>query len=323
MTFPQGETDASPLASGRAPGKIILFGEHAVVYGRPAIAAPVFRLQAEAVVYPDPEGVCRVEALDIGQQVMVATAGEDDPFARLVRLVCTALDRPLPPWRMVIRSEIPVASGLGSGAAVATAMARALLAAFGVEWSAAAVSALVYEVEKLHHGTPSGIDNTVIAYGRPVWFVRGQPPMPFAVGAALDLLIGDTGIASPTRLAVADVRRGWEADPSRFEALFDRIAAIVHEARTALAEGDRPRLGALMDANQEALAALGVSSPELERLCAAARAAGAWGAKLSGGGRGGNMIALVDPDRREPVTAALLAAGAHRVVHTTLTPTAQ
>ncbi|MDW8268507.1 MAG: mevalonate kinase, partial [Anaerolineae bacterium] len=109
----------------------------------------------------------------------------------------------------------------------------------------------------------------------------------------------------------------------RFEALFDRIAAIVHEARGALAEGDRPRLGALMDANQEVLAVLGVSSPELERLCAAARAAGAWGAKLSGGGRGGNMVALVDPDRREPVTAALLAAGAHRVVHTTLTPTAQ
>lgn len=318
MTFPPDETLAFALATGRAPGKIILCGEHAVVYGRPAIAVPVFRLQAEALVYPDPEGLCRVEAPDIGRQVVVAAAGEDDPLAHVVRRVCAALERPLPPWRVVVRSEIPVASGLGSGAAVATAMARALLAAFGVEWSAGAISALVYEVEKLHHGTPSGVDNTVIAYGQPVWFVRGQPPTPFAVGAALDLLIGDTGIASPTRLAVADVRRGWQADPPRFEALFDRIAAIVHEARTAIAAGDRPRLGALMDANHEALAALGVSSPELERLCGAARAAGAWGAKLSGGGRGGNMIALVDPDRREAVTAALLAAGARRVIPTTL-----
>jgi mevalonate kinase len=317
MAFSQGKTDTA-LATGRAPGKIILCGEHAVVYGRPAIAAPVFRLQAEAVVYPDPEGVCRVEAPDLGRQLVVATAGENDPLARLVRLLCAALDQPLPPWRVVVRSEIPIASGLGSGAAVATAMARALLAAFGREWSAAAVSALVYEVEKLHHGTPSGIDNTVIAYGQPVWFVRGQPPLPFATGAPLDLLIGDTGVASPTRLTVSDVRRGWEADPARFEALFDRIGAIVYAAREAIAVGDRPRLGALLNANQEALAALGVSSPELERLCAAARAAGAWGAKLSGGGRGGNMIALVDPDRREPVTTALLTAGARRVVLTSL-----
>ncbi len=318
MAFSRGETDVLPLAGGRAPGKIILCGEHAVVYGRPAIAVPVFQLQAEAMVYPDPEGVCRVEAPDIGRQVVVATAADDDPLACPVRLLCTALGRPLPPWRVVVRSAIPVASGLGSGAAVATAMVRALLAAFGVSWSAAELAALVYEVEKLHHGTPSGIDNTVIAYGQPVWFVRGAAPAPFTVGTTFELLIGDTGIASPTRLTVAAVRRGREADPARFEDLFDRIAAIVYEARQALAAGDGPRLGALMNANQEVLAALGVSSPELERLCAAARAAGAWGAKLSGGGRGGNMIALVDDQHRLRVTEALLAAGARRVMATTL-----
>ncbi len=318
MTFSQAETDLLPLGTGRAPGKIILCGEHAVVYGRPAIAVPVSQLQAEAVVYADPEGVCRVEAPDIGRQVVVASAAEDDPLACPVRLLCTALDRPLPPWRVLVRSQIPIASGLGSGAAVATAMVRALLAAFGVSWSAAELSALVYEVEKLHHGTPSGIDNTVIVYGQPVWFVRGATPEPFRVGTPFDLLIGDTGIASPTRLTVAAVRRGREADPARFEALFDRIAALVSEARQALAEGDRPRLGALMNANHEALAALGVSSPELDRLCAAAQAAGAWGAKLSGGGCGGNMIALVDAPNRLRVTEALLAAGACRVVPTTL-----
>ena len=167
----------SPLAVGHAPGKIILFGEHAVVYGRPAIAAPVTQVQAQAFVYPHAE--CVVEARDLHRTIRVAQAPDDDPFALVVRLVCRELDRELPPWRIVAHSDIPVASGLGSGAAIAAAIARALLAGFETDLPPDRLSALVYEVEKLHHGTPSGIDNTVVVYEQPVWFVRGQPPTPF------------------------------------------------------------------------------------------------------------------------------------------------
>lgn len=303
--------DPVPLAVGHAPGKFILCGEHAVVYGRPAIAAPLFELQAQATVYPDRE--CLVVAADIDRRVRVAAAPADDPFARIVRLVCAELERPLPSWRIEVSSEIPIASGLGSGAAIATATARGLLAAFGAALPVERLSALVYEVEKLHHGTPSGIDNTVVVYGRPVWFVRGQAPEPFRVGGSLHLLVGDTGIASPTRLAVGDVRRGWEADRGRYETLFDDMGGLVIRARACIEAGDAAGLGTLLDENQALLVELGVSSPELDRLVGAARVAGALGAKLSGGGRGGNMIALVAPGSERAVGAALLAAGAKRL----------
>ncbi len=176
--------------------------------------------------------------------------------------------------------------------------------------------ALVYEVEKLHHGTPSGIDNTVIAYGQPVYFVRGQPPQTFPIGRPFTLAIADSGIASPTRIAVGDVRRAWEQEPARFEALFDRVAAAVEAARAAIAAGEPERLGRLMDENHALLQETGVSCPELDALVTAARAAGATGAKLSGGGRGGNMIALVTESTASRVAGALRAAGAVHVIVT-------
>ena len=308
----------SPLARGDAPGKIILFGEHAVVYNRPAIAAPVTQVRARADIFP--ARTCTVEAVDLHQRVEVAHAPADDPFARMVRLVCRALQRPLPPWRIVVTSDIPIAAGLGSGAAISAAIGRAMLAAFGAAMPPAELSALVYKVEKLHHGTPSGIDNTVVVYERPVWFVRGQPPVPFAVARPIHLLIADTGVPSPTKIAVGDVRRAWEQDPARFEALFDAVGVIARQARAAIEAGDIPALGPLMNANQDLLSRMGVSSPELDRLILAALEAGALGAKLSGAGRGGNMITLVTEETGAKVAMALRAAGARRVLSTTIGP---
>ncbi|RME85168.1 MAG: mevalonate kinase [Caldilineae bacterium] len=306
----------SPLGVGHAPGKIILFGEHAVVYGRPAIAVPLTQVQAHAEVFPHSR--CVVEAVDLGRRVDVAEATADDPFALVVRLTCAAAARELPPWRIVVHSEIPIASGLGSGAAISAAIARALLDAWDVLLSPAELSRLVYEVEKLHHGTPSGIDNTVVVYATPVWFVKGAEPEPFHIGSPMHFLIADTGVASPTRLTVSAVRAAWEQNRARYEALFDRIGAVATAAREAIEQGDVRQLGSLMDRNQALLAELQVSSPELDRLCRAAREAGALGAKLSGGGRGGNMIALVEPVAVERVAHTLRRAGAVRVLSTLL-----
>ncbi len=308
-----------PLARGDAPGKIILFGEHAVVYGRPAIAAPVQQVRARAEVWP--AAACVVEAVDLARSVVAADAPADDPFARIVRLTCEALKRPLPPWRIRVTSEIPIAAGLGSGAAISAAIVRAMLAGFGAPLDDAAISSLVYEVEKIHHGSPSGIDNTVVVYGRPVWFVRGKSPRPFAVARPVHFVIADTGVASPTRVAVGDVNRAWKQDKSRYEALFDAAEAIAGQARAAIERGDIRALGPLMDENQRVLVEMGVSSPELARLIRAARAAGALGAKLSGAGRGGNMIALVEEENADQVHRALIAAGAVRVISTTVPPT--
>ena len=312
------------LGRGRAAGKIILFGEHAVVYGRPALAVPVAQVQATATVEAGAAGTgLIILAEDLGEQIALRDAPADHPLAVAARLTLAHLDRGEPDWRVTVRSTIPIAGGMGSGAAVSTALVRALADAANTQYpipnlplSPATISALVYEVEQLHHGTPSGVDNTVIAYGRPVYFVRGRPPQPFPIGRPFVLAIANSGIASPTRIAVADVRRGWEREPTRFEALFDRIAAIVEAARQAIADGEPEKLGPLMDENHALLAGLGVSCPELDALAAAARGAGAAGAKLSGAGRGGNLIALVTAATAPAVAEALRKAGAARVIVT-------
>jgi mevalonate kinase len=319
--------------SASAPGKIILFGEHAVVYGQPALAAPVTdeRVQATATILPSPfgrgaggEGEIWIDARDLGRRYRVEDAPPNDPLAAAVRLTffTLQLSTPHPSLLLTLRSSIPIASGLGSGAAICTALVRALAAYLNSPIANAQVSAIVFETEKLLHGTPSGIDNTVIAYGQPVFFIKGQPPEPFHAAHPFRFLIGDTGLASPTRVAVGDVRAAWEKEPKRFNALFAEIGAIARQAReiieTAMVSETVAALGRLMDRNHALLREINVSCPELEALVGAARGAGAPGAKLSGGGRGGNMIALVTEETEGAVRAALEKAGAKRVIATTV-----
>jgi mevalonate kinase len=178
------------------------------------------------------------------------------------------------------------------------------------------VNAFAYEIETLHHGTPSGIDNTVVTYARPVYFVRGQPIETFHVGQPFTIVIADTGVPAPTRESVGDVRRLWEADRVRWEGVFDRIGEIVRRARIIIESGTGKELGELMNQNHALLQTLTVSSPELDRLVEAARQAGALGAKLSGGGRGGNLIALVEPELSETVSLAIQEAGAKHTIIT-------
>ena len=148
----------------------------------------------------------------------------------------------------------------------------------------------------------------------------GEGLRSFRIAYAFTIVIGDTGIASSTRLTVDDVRVDWQAEPARFEGLFDSVNEIVQAARDAIEGGDVAALGPLMDANQWLLEAMGVSSPELEALCQSARAAGATGAKLSGGGRGGNMIALAPAGSAQTIVAALLATGAVRTIVADVAP---
>jgi mevalonate kinase len=308
------------LGKGQAPGKVILFGEHAVVYGRPALAVPVTQVRAEAVVEPAAlgEGLLLV-AQDLGEEIRLEGAPRNHPLVVAVRLTLTELGlTDPPPWRVTVCSSIPIASGLGSGAAVSAAVARALADAAGRPLSPSALSAIVYQVELLHHGAPSGIDNTVICYEQPVYFVRGQPPCGFSIGRPFTLAIANTGIASSTREAVADVHRAWEREKACFDALFDRIAAIVEQAKAAIPAGIPGSLGPLMDENHALLREIGVSSSALDTLAEAARRAGAGGAKLSGAGRGGNLIALVTDETQEAVAAAMRAAGAVDVIVTTV-----
>jgi mevalonate kinase len=335
------------MSTATAPAKLILCGEHAVVYGRPAIALPLAGIRARAEVVAGRAGTgIVVVARDLRRRWRL----RDDPNSPLSELIARVLahlesapdssDSAPPPTRapdlrITIRSTIPIASGMGSGAAVATALARAIAAHFGYSLPPAEVSALVYASERRFHGTPSGIDNTVVAYEQPILFQRRQaqgaglaasePPAPIIepvqIAAPFTLLLADTGIRSPTRAPVGEVRRRWEAEPARYESLFDQVGAVVSRARTLLAQADIAALGPLLDRNHDLLQQIGVSSPELDALVGAARAAGALGAKLSGAGWGGVMLALVAPGTSAAVQAALEAAGAKRVLKTAIEPT--
>ncbi|MBL7063294.1 MAG: mevalonate kinase [Anaerolineae bacterium] len=310
------------LIQSSAPGKVILFGEHAVVYGRPAIAVPVAQVRATATVEPaPPSSGLTIIAPDVGKSLSLTTAPQEEPLATAARLTLDYLSAPEPDATLTVSSTIPIASGLGSGAAVSTALVRALATFLGRTLKPAEISTLVFKVEKIHHGTPSGIDNTVVAYEQPVYFVQGQPVERLTVGAPFTLLIGDTGARSPTRKVVEHVRRGQRREPAHYDALFDQMGDLADEARRAIERGDVDALGPLMDENHALLIELGVSSPKLNDLVETARFAGALGAKLSGAGRGGNMIALVEDDFAEEVTEALREAGAVRVIHTRVTTT--
>ncbi len=319
-------------AFATAPGKIILCGEHAVVYGRPAIAVPVTQVQARVEIESAASGLT-IRALNQNRTYRYSDLDRSHPVAAIIRLTLAALGvADMPDATLTINSTIPIASGLGSGAAVSTATVRALAKYFDHDLPTQTISELVFQVEKIHHGTPSGIDNTVIAFERPVYFKRPLPSprgdgqgvggeaiiRPFTVPCPFTLVVGDTGIASPTKIAVGDVRKGWEADPTRYEALFDLCGDIAEHAYRLIESGQLEALGPRLTENHAVLRDLTVSSPELDRLVQAALDAGALGAKLSGGGRGGNMIALVTQATAIGVEQALLHAGAKRVIKTVI-----
>ena len=302
-----------------APGKIILFGEHAVVYGRPALAVPVTQVHADVEISDAGanSGGVWIHAQDVNLQAELNTLPSDHPIASVIHnLFFLARVSPFPNLEINISSTIPVAAGLGSGAAVTVALTRALSAHIPYAMTNDEVSAFAYEIEKLHHGTPSGIDNTVVTYAKPVYFVKGQPIETFHVAEPFTIVIADTGISAPTKESVSDVRRLWEANKAKWENVFDEVADIAFAARNVIRVGRVKMLGALMDKNHAYLQEMTVSSPELDNLVSAARKAGALGAKMSGGGRGGNMIALAEADTAPRIAEALLSAGAKRTITT-------
>ncbi len=312
-----------PSITSSAPGKIILFGEHAVVYQRPAIAVPLQQLQARAVIAAEPlapPGRVRIEAPDIGLKSDLDALPPDHPIRVTLQSVMNELGiQRVPAFFLRLSSTIPIASGLGSGTAVTVAMIRAAAEFLGKKMPDDEISALAYEVEKIYHGTPSGIDNTVVVYNMPVFFQRGKdrPNIErFQVRVPFWLVIGDTGIRSATSLAVGELRQRWQENPAAYELLFDRVGEIVHQARDLIESGVPEAMGSLMQENHSLLKTMGVSSPELDHLVEVASAAGAFGAKLSGGGKGGNMIALADREHAGQVAEELLANGAVRAIIT-------
>jgi mevalonate kinase len=309
--------DLLSLVKASAPGKIILFGEHAAVYSRPALAVPVTQIHVDVEVLDSSRKGIWIQAPDIDLRAELGSLPANHPVGSVILNLFSTLGISSPPALDIsIESTIPVAAGLGSGAAVSVALIRALAAHLSYPLTDEQVNKLAFEIEKLHHGTPSGIDNTVITYARPVYFIKDKSIETFKAGKPFTIVIGDTGIPAPTKESVGAVRRLRMRDQYGIENIFNEIAQIALIGRRSIESGKPELLGELMDQNHEYLQTLTVSSPELDNLVDAARKAGALGAKLSGGGRGGNMIALVDQPKAESVAEALISAGAKRTIIT-------
>jgi mevalonate kinase len=289
----------------RASGKVILLGEHAVVYGVPAIAVGMDR-GARATATP----LERPGASELFLQGLEFAIEDTDQERDLGRAFAAVLDATFGPQRAPMRvtahTDLPPGAGLGCSAALGVAIARALDPAAPTE----RILERAMAWERVFHGNPSGIDTAVAAHGGFVYFRRGAPLETLGVRGTLDLCVGHSGTASSTKAMVEAVARLRDRKPEIVEKAFAGIQSLVRNARLALEAGDRVALGRLMDLNQMILAGLFVSTQELEHMCALARETGALGAKLTGAGGGGCVVALVpDAEHGERVLAAWKAAG--------------
>ena len=307
MGHSMSHDERADMAAGH--GKIILFGEHAVVYGSRAIAAPV-PLAVRARIVDEKDGVWLViPRWGVEQRLRSDPAKQmsfEVPAALMLRELGLA-DRSM---RIEVYSEIPRAMGLGGSAAVAVAIIRALDRHFKLDLSNDQVNALAYQCECVAHGTPSGIDNTVATFGQPLVYRKGDPPEihSLQLPEPVTFVIGMTGVEGLTAKMVARVREGRERNRDVYDTMFKGIDALTLQAIEALKKNDLQRLGELMNVCQGLLNGIQVSSWELEELIQVARENGALGAKLTGGGGGGSMIALC-PDNAEQVIEAMRGAG--------------
>lgn len=290
-------------------GKLILLGEHSVVYGRPAIAVA---LPQGAEAHAEAADRARLAVEPWGVVVDAATP-ERDPQREMLRQAFAALlaSYESPPAVAVrARLALPVGAGLGGSAALSVAIVRAIDEHLGQHRAASEVAAAALSAERVFHGNPSGIDTSVAASGKAVLFRKGQPLEPLELRHPLKLVVGDTGCASSTRDTVASVARQHAQNPAKLEQIFDGIEALVTNARSALQAGESSRLGQLMSLNQKLLNTMLLSTSQLEEMCQAAEKAGSLGAKLTGGGGGGCMIALVEhASQAAAIVAALEALG--------------
>ncbi|HET6631383.1 MAG TPA: hydroxymethylglutaryl-CoA reductase, degradative [Rhodanobacteraceae bacterium] len=290
-------------------GKAILLGEHAVVYGRHAIAAPV-PLAIRARVEDASEGInLMIPRWGVEQRLHPGSA-HPGSFQQSLALILQKFGLSERPLRIQVYPNVPRAMGLGGSAALAVAVIRALDRHCKLSLSDDDICQLAYECEIVAHGTPSGIDNTVATYGKPLLYRRGDPPLvqPLELPRPLPLVIGMSGIESLTAKMVGRVRSAWQRNRELYERIFNEIDALTLQGIEAIRADDMAQLGELMNVCQGQLNALQVSSWEIEELVQIARDNGAAGAKLTGGGGGGSIIALC-PDGSEGVIRAIHAAG--------------
>lgn len=298
-----------------APGKAILFGEHSVVYRGPAVVLAIDR-RARVVAEKRSDDRIYFDALNLGfsgyfeGDTYVPVTGETWREKRLQALLVSTrytmehigVKSGL---NITVRSEIPIAAGLGSSAAICVATVAAIGDLLGGELSMEEVCDLAYEGEKVVHGTPSGVDNNISTYGGILRFERGVGFERFELDSSLPFIIGNSHRRRSTRRLVDRVRVLRERNREIVDQVIDAMVQVSERGLVALKEADLPMLGSLMNINHGLLASLGVSIAKLDLMVHASRGAGAYGAKLTGAGGGGCMIAISDASKIKNIKRAI------------------
>jgi mevalonate kinase len=282
------------MGKGSGYGKVILFGEHFVVHGVPGIVSAIDS-STDAIVTKATSGQTvkddRKTAKGYSEEKRLQ---QIESIERMLKAMDLDPKTPLDIW---IGGSLPGFSGLGASAASSVAIARAISEELNLNLSNEKINAVAYEGEKAYAGNPSGIDNTAATYGGVMWFVKnpagGQDLVERVnLKEPVEIVIGSTGKVANTKAMVEGVAERKKANPAKYDPLFKQAETLAIEGRKALEAGDLRRVGELMNENHRILQEIGVSSKELDLLVDMARKEGALGAKLTGGGGGGCMVAL-------------------------------
>ncbi|MEM3514044.1 MAG: mevalonate kinase [Candidatus Hadarchaeum sp.] len=297
------------MGEGKGYGKVILFNEHFVVYGVPSIVSAIEKATVARVERGEGSGW----VLDDRRP---ATPGykeekqeqQRDSIERVLR--AAGVDLSKISLKITLAGDLVAASGIGASAASCVALARALSQEFNLSFSDEQINQIAYEGEKAYHGNPSGVDNTAATYGGLLWFIRGKPIERISIKRPVEIVMGNTGLVANTEAAVAGVRERRQKNSVKYEKIFKEAEELAYIARKALVDYDLRTVGMLMDRNHQLLQAIEVSCKELDFLVELARENGAYGAKMTGGGLGGNMVALTPgKDLQERVARAIIKEG--------------
>lgn len=288
-------------------GKAILFNEHFVVYGIPSIVSAIGNYTVAKVEPYKKPNINLIDNRDATKNYKEdKLSQQQDSLKRIFKKM--NIDPSKQGIQITLDGNLYAASGIGASAASCVAIARALAEYYDLDISDDEINNIAYEGEKGYHGNPSGVDNTASTYGGLIWFERKEENIieKIEISQPIEIVIGNTGKVADTSAAVAGVRERREKNPQKYDEIFDRAENIAYLAKRALEEGDFKEVGKLMNENHKLLQQIEVSSRELDFLVSIAREQGALGAKLTGGGLGGNMIALTPGrDLQEKVANAI------------------
>ena len=308
------------MGTGSGFGKVILFNEHFVVYGLPAIVSAIGRKTTALVEREDGVGI------EIDDQ-RPETPGykaeksreQNESLGQMIKFMNIDVDHNH--FKITLGGDLTAASGVGASAASCAAIARAFSDELDLKYTDEQVNQAAFEGEKGYHGTPSGIDNTAATYGGLIWYRRegsSQIMDRMKLQSPVEIVMGNTGIVADTKVVVAGVKERKEKAPEKYTQLFKSATELVQEARKQLSAMDLPKLGVSMNMNHELLQQIGVSCDELDALVGVARDNGALGAKLTGTGRGGYIVALTPGEELQERVAVEIERKGFQALRTTI-----